>query len=556
MNTIWFFLLLIIIVVGSMLGIAVYNSNRKLPVNRWFLAISIFVILWNIFGFIAHRVSDEQISAIFVRANISAVSLYFVSFYYFSLYFPIRSKRTSVIDIIVTIIGVVFSLLALFTPLIISSVHIISSKQMTLQIGLLGNYFYGLTLLLTLWIIISLIKKYSNLDKVNKLKVVYFLVGTITYAVLNIIFNIGLVYIYKNNVNLTQLGDFSAIFFLGFTAYAITKHQLFNIKTIATETAVIALSTLLFVQAFLSNNIAEGALKVLIWILATYGGYILIKSVKKEIEQNIKLEELTAELEKANAHLKELDETKDNFLSMAAHELNTPIAAIEGYLSMIVDEGMCGPLDEKTGKYLRNIYDSSKRLAALVRDLLNVSRIESNRVHIIYSEAQIEDVIDQSIAEVKIKFDEVGHKLIWKRPSHPLPKTYLDISRIVEVIINLLGNAAKYTEAPGKIEVKTYTDENKIIVAVKDNGRGIPKDKATHIFEKFVQVDVLKDQVKGTGLGMFISKNLVEMHHGKLWFKSSTDENDHGTTFFFSLPILKDKPFDKFEGQGEVLQLK
>ncbi len=126
--------------------------------------------------------------------------------------------------------------------------------------------------------------------------------------------------------------------------------------------------------------------------------------------------------------------------------------------------------------------------------------------------------------------------------------------RIVEVLINLIGNSIKYTEPGGKIEVACHADDDRIIVSVEDNGRGIPKDKYDHVFEKFTQVNVLTDQIKGTGLGMFISKNLIALHKGKLWFKSSVDKNDHGTIFYFSLPILKEKPFDPNEGEGALFQ--
>ncbi|MCL5410817.1 MAG: HAMP domain-containing histidine kinase [Patescibacteria group bacterium] len=289
-------------------------------------------------------------------------------------------------------------------------------------------------------------------------------------------------------------------------------------------------------------------------MLATYGGYVLIKSVKAEIKQKEDLERLAKKLDEANQHLEELDETKDNFLSMASHELNTPIAAIEGYLSMIIDEKMAGELNPKAKEYLTNVYNSSKRLAALVKDLLNVSRIESNRVHIIYTETQIEDVIDQAFAEIKMKAKEAGHTLTFEKPKNKLPKTFLDVPRIIEVMINFMGNAIKYTDPPGKIVVKCHADDDKIVVSVEDNGRGIPKDKYEHMFEKFTQVNVFKDEVKGTGLGMFISKNLIELHKGKIWFKSSVDAKDHGTTFYFSIPILKKKPFDPNEGEGALFQ--
>lgn len=544
---------ILIITIDLIVAFWILFSDKKSKANQYFFLSSIFIFLWISFGFLGLNYSP---SLLFLRLNFSAVSLFLTSFYFFTKYFPTETRHNrSTLDVSVFATGLFFALLSATTNLIIQSVSNLNGIR-TYQMGSAANLFYAFVLLVTAYTLFVLIKKYKFLTQINKSKIAYLLVGIFLFAIFNAIFNVFFPIFVPNGKAFYQFGDYSTIFLVTLTAYAIVKHQLFNVKLIATETAVIALSILLFVQVFLSDNTSESLLKGLVWILATYGGYVLVKSVKVEIMQKEKLAKLASELENANTKLKELDEAKDNFLSMASHELNTPIAAISGYLSMIIDEEIAGKLNTKMRTYLTNVFVSSKRLAALVRDLLNVSRIESNRIHIIYTEGHIEDTIQQSISEIKIKADEVGHKLIFKKPEHRLPKFWFDQSRITEVIINFIGNAIKYTDPGGKIVVNAHADEKKVIVSVSDNGRGIPADRANHIFEKFAQVDVLKDQVKGTGLGMFISKNLVEMHKGKIWFKSSVDPVDHGSTFYFSLPIVKEKPFDKFEGQGEVIRAK
>ena len=551
-------LILTAAVLGTLIAFWVLLSNPKEKINRIFFLLTFFSVVWIVFSFLGTINKNVEIALFFKRLNFAALMPFFATAYLFSMNFPKKQsgKIVKVLfgNIVISVTAFIFFSISIFTDLVIKKVepqdwgnNIIGGSGYTM--------FNIIVLIFTILIFINLYKKYFSLDENNRSKVQYFIVGASIFAVFNIIFNMALPLLDKS-YRYDSFGDFSIIFFLIFTAYAIVKHQLFNIKVITTETTVIALSVGLLVEVFLSNSLNEGLLKSLVWVLATYGGYVLVKSVQVEIKQKEELANLANALESANTKLQELDETKDNFLSMASHELNTPIAAIEGYLSMIIEEEMAGKLNPKLKSYLSNVFNSSKRLAALVRDLLNVSRIESNRIHIIYSQVQIEDIIKQAIAEVKIKADEVGHKLTFKEPSRKLPKTWLDAARITEVVINLLGNAIKYTDPGGKIEVEAHSDDNKIIVSVTDNGRGIPKDRSDHIFEKFSQVDVLKDQVKGTGLGMFISKNLVELHKGKIWFKSSVDTDDHGTTFYFSLPIIKEKPFDKFEGQGAVLKLK
>lgn len=520
----------------------------------FFLSITtLFTMLWSLSIFLTILAHNDWWILFWSRASFFTPVCIVLSLYAFNKCFIPENiqKRTysfALRAVIVTLISAgVFFMFASFTPLILKSVHNLVSTFGPLQTPYMFFIFLSFAA-----VDYCLVKGYFLSAGNTKDQFKDILLGIAISSVISIITNSLLPLVY--HIEIRYLGPMGTIFFLTFTTYAIMKQQLFNIKLIATESVVILLSLGMVLDAVLTTSLEEGILKFFIWILVTYGGYVLIKSVKKEIQQKEELSTLAKKLDKANQDLEQLDEAKDNFLSMAAHELNTPIAAIEGYLSMILEENMGGKIPTKAQGYLKNVFFSSQRLAGLVHDLLNVSRIESNRIHVVYTEAQIEEVIDQSIAEVKVKADEVGHKLTFEKPDKLLPKTYLDQPRIVEVLINIIGNAIKYTDPPGKIVIKCHADDGKIVVSIEDNGRGIPKDKYNHVFEKFTQVNVLTDQIKGTGLGMFISKNLIELHKGKLWFTSSVDPKDHGTTFYFSLPILKEKPFDPHEGEGALLQ--
>jgi len=545
-------LLIIVVTASALLGLWILLSNRKSKINLWFFVISATILLWNIFAYLGYQATDAETAVSFFRYNFASVSLYFIAFYFFTLYFPIdSSKRFFFLDFLITLIGASFTVISLFTNQIIQDVSIPEKGKLIMHLGGLGNVFYLFTILLTAYILYTLFKKNAQLSDINKFRIKYFLIGTIIYALLNIVFSIGVSFLYPQNYNYTQLGDFSAITFLGFTAYAIMKHQLFNIKLIATESIVILLSLILFVQIFISNTISEGVINAIIWVLASYGGYQLVRSVKREIRQREEIAKLAKDLEKANEHLKEVDKLKDDFLSMASHELNTPIAAIQGYLSMILVEGLGGKIPDKARTFLNSVFESAKRLGNMVKDLLNVSRIESGRIHIIWDQKPVEDVINQAITEVMSKALEAHHTLTFEKPKHKMPLTWFDTTRITEIMINILGNAIKYTPNGGKIVAKVMNDDQKIVVSVQDNGKGIPKDKFNCVFEKFTQVDVLKDEVKGTGLGMYISKKFIELQKGKIWFTS--DGASKGSTFYFSLPILKSKPYDPHDGEDAVL---
>ena len=397
---------------------------------------------------------------------------------------------------------------------------------------------------------IELVKKYLKAERNTKDQIRFLFIGLVSMFMMMIVFNLILPIVFKIN-NFVYFGTYYVLPFVGFTTYSIVSKKLFDLKLILTETATIIVVIALAAQTFMSKSFSQWMVNGFILLLVTYGGIILIKSVRDEINRLKQIQKLAKDLEAANDHLEELDKVKDDFLSMASHELNTPIAAIEGYLSMILVEKLAGVIPPKAKTYLDSVYASSQRLAHLVRDLLNVSRIESGRIHLLYEQKPIEDIINQAIMEISPKVREAKHTLTFEKSAQPLPITWLDVTRITEIMINIIGNAIKYTDPGGKITVKAMSDDQIIVVSVEDNGRGIPQERQDAIFEKFTQADTLKDQAKGTGLGMYISKKFIELHKGKIWFHSEGEGK--GTTFFISLPIVKDKPIDEHEGEGPVL---
>ncbi len=549
---------LLILVIGAALnlglGLIVLIKAQKVVIRTLFSLLTLSLVLWSITNYFSVFFADPIITLILMRLVMFFAVLQCVFFLLFALSFPEGKLSIKLKIFIPYVILVLATLFITMSPYMFSAVNIDPIKNSRSPVIDKGMLLFLITAVGSLVLgFIILIKKYLRAEKSTRDQIRFLFIGILSMFALMLFFNFVLPVVFKVDT-FVYLGVYFLLPFVGFTTYGIVAKGLFDIKLILTETGSIIVILALAIQTFSSSNKDQLLINMILLIIVSLGGYLLIKSVKQEIKRRQEIERLAKKLDEANQHLEELDEAKDNFLSMASHELNTPIAAIMGYLSMIIEEKSCGKLNPKLARYLDTIFASSQRLARLVKDLLNVSRIESNRVHIIYSEVQIEDVIKQAVAEIAIKAKEVGHKLTFEKPSKKLPKTWLDIPRIVEVMINLIGNAIKYTDPGGKIVVNCHTDDDRIIVSVEDNGRGIPKDKSDHIFEKFCQVDVLKDQVKGTGLGMFISKNLIALHKGKLWFKSSVDPEEHGTTFYFSLPILKDKPFDPNEGEGALFQ--
>lgn len=248
------------------------------------------------------------------------------------------------------------------------------------------------------------------------------------------------------------------------------------------------------------------------------------------------------QLKDANEYLADLDKLKDEFISIASHELNTPLAAVEGYLSMILDEHM-GKVDDKARVYLTRAYDSSKRLAELILDLLNVSRIEQGRVKMKFAKTNLYDLAESVMHELQVKVDAKKLTLKLEGDRKKVPQTWCDPDRIREVIVNLVGNAIKYTEKGG-IRMKITEDAGRLRFEIIDTGRGISAEGQKKLFQKFSQVKREVDEQKGTGLGLYISKNFIELHKGRIWVES---EEGKGSDFIFELPLLTEPP-EKVDG--------
>ncbi|MCR4277517.1 MAG: ATP-binding protein [Candidatus Berkelbacteria bacterium] len=272
----------------------------------------------------------------------------------------------------------------------------------------------------------------------------------------------------------------------------------------------------------------------------------IAKAISDDMSLAIQRAQAYTKLKEANAYLADLDKLKDEFISMASHELNTPLAAIEGYLSMVLDEGL-GKVDPKAKEYLNRAYDSSKRLAELILDLLNVSRIEQGRLKMKFTKTNFASLVDSVIKELQLKADTKKLYLKLETSKTELPETYCDPDRIREVFVNLIGNSIKFTDKGG-ITIKLSKPDDHIRAEVVDTGRGIAAEDQPKLFQKFSQVKREIDEHQGTGLGLYISKNFVELHKGRI---GVTSEQGKGATFFFEIPIMKSAPK---EVSGAILE--
>lgn len=234
---------------------------------------------------------------------------------------------------------------------------------------------------------------------------------------------------------------------------------------------------------------------------------------------------------------KQLESMKLDFVSMAAHELRTPLTSIKGYLSVFIKENQA-KLSSDQQMFLNRISISTQTLMSLVENLLNVSRVERGAFSMYKEEIDWVKLVCQTVDDYKLRAKEKNQLLEFIEPQQTIPKISADKLRISEVIYNLIANALNYTAPGGTIQVWIEADSNAVITHVKDTGEGIPKEAIPHLFTKFFRISGnLEQGSKGTGLGLYIAKSIIDMHKGKIWVNS---ELGKGSIFSFSIPISKE----------------
>lgn len=241
---------------------------------------------------------------------------------------------------------------------------------------------------------------------------------------------------------------------------------------------------------------------------------------------------------------KEIEKTKSEFISVAAHQLRTPLSAIKWVFSIIL-EGDAGKLTSEQKELLEKGQFSTERMIRLVNDLLNVSRIEEGKFGYNFTEVAVEKIIKKIIEMEEEKIKEKSIRLIFRKLKKGLPPVRGDEERLFMVFQNLIENAINYTLRKGTIEISLSYDRTNVVIKIKDDGIGIPKSQMEKLFTKFFRgSNALKLQTEGSGLGLFITKNIVDKHNGKLIIES---EEGKGTTVYIALPfVLSEAEFMKF----------
>jgi signal transduction histidine kinase/uncharacterized membrane protein YhdT len=535
-------LIVLINALAILIGFLVLKRNSKGKTNRVLALMTLYMLLWVDFAYLPRLIGREtpDLALTFLKVSWFITPLFFAFLYFLVIYLIEKERKYNLLSCFILFFGTLAALITGFTNLIVESIRF-AGPYMAINYGPAMLPFLIVIIFIIFATLYPLFKEYFKAPPVLKLKLQYVLIGIFVFYLANIIFNITLP-LFFDVVRFYWIGDYSTIFLLGAVSYAIAARQLFNIKIILSEALVGLIAILLLAQAASATSWIDFSGKLFLVLIFLVFGYLLVKNVQLEIKRREELETLTYQLEMVNVkltmaykELEKLDKAKSEFVSIASHQLRTPLAAIKGYLSMFL-EGAYGKLDKKAKKPMESIYQSNERLIRLVNDLLNLSRLDAGKTKFEPEPASLEEIIKDIVRELKLPIENKGLYIKINRPETPLSQIAIDKDHIRQAVLNIVDNAVKYTKKGG-ITIDLSQANNRIQIKISDTGEGMDQKELENIFKMFSRATAgTQFHTEGAGIGLYVAKKFVEMHKGRIYAESNG--KGKGSTFYIELPTL------------------
>ncbi len=523
------------IVVGTnlILTAIVVSRGWRNAFNLLFGAVSLSLALWGtaIVGFYSKEILIDINWILWTHTFALLVSVFFL---YFSILYPSRigSNKHYLIYPIIPVIAVLYFIFA-------GDSIIGGTDGITYEIN--GGYiFYSLLLLFYFFSTYTiLILQYRRATDANiKIQLKYIFIGYTAGSLLATFTNLTLPFF--NIFEYTWTGPLFTLFLVVSIFLSMVRHGLFNIRIIIAEIFSILIILGLLFDIFVSDSTLEVLGKTFILIIISVFLYRFIKGVYREVKQK----ELLA---LANKQLERLNLEKSEFLSLASHQLKAPLSVIKGYSSMLT-EGSFGQLSEKGNEVSKRIFDSANNLVIIIDDFLNVSRIDQGRMKYDFGSVDIKEMISTIVTDLSQRAQETGVDLSFETDNSRDYIITADVGKIRQVVTNIVDNSLKYKakERHGYTKVKLSKDikNKRLRIDITDDGLGLSEQNAAKIFKRFSRAkDVGKSGQSGSGLGLYIVRQMVEGHDGRVWVNSEGEGK--GSTFSIELP------FTQKEGESE-----
>ncbi len=527
--------------VNSIYGLFIYSRNRNDKINFSFFILTITISLWGISmigyrGFLDHNIVLWMARLLYF----SAIGIP-TAFIYFCMIFPDPDTKLSNYQKYLTPIPlIILCLMSIIPGWFIYDVILYTNKETFIVFNKIAHILFGIYVVNYFsWAYWIIIKKYIKATGILKTQLIYIFIGTFSSTVITLITNLTLLYF--DNFNFNWVGQIGIIVMITLIFYSILKYRLFNIKVITTELFVFSLWIFILIRMFLSDNTQEQFVNIGLLAITIAVGILLIRSVIKEVQSREKIQLLATDLEKANDRLTELDRQKSEFVSFATHQLRAPLTAMKGYASLIL-EGDLGETSKEACEAVGRIFESTNTLTSIVDDYLNITRIELGTMKYAFETLNMKTLVEDVIAELKPNIDKaVNVKFSFNAENSGMDyRITADRDKLKQVIANLIDNSFKYTPK-GTIDARLSFDRprHKFVFTLKDTGIGISSEVLPLLFNKFSRAgNANKTNIKGTGLGLFVAKQMITAQHGTI--RAESEGEGKGSTF-----IVEIDPFAK-----------
>jgi len=516
-----------------LLGIIVYTKDRKSQLNKSFFLFTISSFIWSLMLLFYIRPVILS-SEIWIKLTYTATIILIPPILYFCGVLcnkPLKFLTKLVIACFISYLPILPTLYitdwwvrdVIVTP---QGVETMLGPVYALY-GLIGGIYF-------LWLGLTLFKKHQQSSGTEKMQIRYIGAGILTYATFTFTVDVLLPLIFNNTLYFWT-GPLSIVFLTVLTAFAIMKYHLFDIKVILTELLVTMLGTILCIQIFLSAAGQSRLISIGIFILYIPLGYLLVTSTHEEIKRRERIEQLVKELSEANFKIQSVEKMKSDLINMASHEFRTPIGIIKNALWFLNKKEVAENLAPKAKDNLEIVNHSVERLSELLQNMTEVLAASTGELTLIPEPTQVEILINDVISSKKDEAQEKDIALEFREPKRPLPQINADPTKLKYVLWELLNNSLKYTDAEDHINFSTKKEDRSIRIEIADTGRGISPAQLQDLFQKpFSKGDYMHTTQPGMGLGLYVVKNIMDMHHGKIDVAS---HEGVGTTVTLHFPL-------------------
>lgn len=512
------------------MGFFVMHRNRKDVTSQLFGTMTIFITMWIFTSTLSDAVDSLRLAHLLGNSAIVGPFIVLALMYVFARAFPYERAPMRPRETVILFLPILLSL-----PFVWTRYNIVEVTKEEWGTNFVPGPLYTVLLLYIVAVFAfaarELYLKWRQAKEAEtRAQILFLFLGFGTMFLFGMIANLILPLL--GDARASTIGPASTIFFVIFTAYAIVKHHLLDVKVVAAEFFGAVLALITFVQIFTSQTTFDYAIRITGFVLISFFAVLFVLSVLREVEQRQEVERLADELRKRNVQLKKLDGMKSTMVSIASHQLRGPLGGMRGYLTMFRD-GDLGPLTDEQKEIVKMNLSTLSRLLNAVETFLDITKIEAGKMVLRKEVLPLDVAVHEVAHELEVMLKKKGLALETDIEEHVWVE--FDPEKIKHVIFNLIDNAMKYTDEGG-ITVTLHREGGEAVIQVTDTGKGIPKEDLPRLFGKFERGELTVDR-GGSGLGLYIVKMLTEMQGGSVDVTSPGPGK--GSTFHIRLPTAK-----------------